>query len=179
LLFVLAGAHAQDAGDPFTDGPNNAKVHVASGFVCPSQFGPFERDAVGQSDPETGVDYCAYSALNGVYGTITLRPLPKIYDPKAMLAPDFVVQEGSGGSVVGDNTEMLGSKSAPLPVFMRVYETAKLESAHYRTLFASAAVGAWAVDVTLEYADPRDVEIETGFLDKAYADALREIAGAH
>jgi len=163
MALLAAAAYAQDTGDPFSDGPNGAKLHSASGFVCPSQLGPFERDAVGRSDPETGADFCAYSALDGVYGTITLMPLPKTYDPKALLAPEFVVQEGSGGQMVGEATQMLGSKTAPLAVFTRTYETAKLESMHYRTLFAN----------------PRDLEIESGFLDKAYADALAEIAGAH
>ena len=62
-------------GDAFTDGKDGAKVHKASGFVCPAKIGLFERDAVGDSDPETKTDFCAYSVLNGVYGTIKLTPL--------------------------------------------------------------------------------------------------------
>jgi hypothetical protein len=49
---------------------------------------------------------------------------------------------------------------------------------HYRVLFAGAAVGSWAVQVTIEYADPRDNDNETAFLNAAYAQALAEIAGA-
>jgi len=176
LLALAAGARAQDAGDPFGDAPNNAKLHTASGFVCPSQLGGFERDAVGQKDPEAEADFCAYSALDGVYGTITLRPLPPTYDPKAMLAPDFVLQEGTGGHMLGEGVAPAGPKSAPLAVYRRTYETARLESLHYRTLFASAAVGAWEVEVTVEYAEPRDREIEANFLNAAYAAAVARIA---
>src|SRR5438105_15303984 len=56
-ILVATGAGAQTvAGDTFADGPNGAKVHVASRFVCPAKIGPFERDAVGETDPETGAD---------------------------------------------------------------------------------------------------------------------------
>ncbi|MDE2630053.1 MAG: hypothetical protein KGM97_03585, partial [Alphaproteobacteria bacterium] len=159
----IASAHGQDATDSFADAANGAKVHSASGFVCPQQVGHFERDAVGERDPEAGADFCAYSALDGVYGTITLVPLKGGYDPKAMLAQGFVVQEGTGGRMVGETTMLLGPKSAPLSVYVRTYETAKLEALHYKILFASAAVGPWAAEVTIEFADPRDNENEADF----------------
>jgi hypothetical protein len=171
-------AHAQDATDSFADGAGGAKVHSASGFVCSQQIGRFERDAVGERDPEAGADFCAYSALDGVYGTVTLVPLRGAYDPKAMLAPDFVVQEGTGGRMVGETTQLLGPKTAPLSVYMRTYETTKLETLHYRILFASAVVGPWAVQVTIEYADPRDTDKEADFLNAVYAEAIAKIAGA-
>jgi hypothetical protein len=95
-----------------------------------------------------------------------------------MLAPDFVVQEGTGGRLVGETTQLLGPKTAPLSVYIRTYETAKLETLHYRTLFASAVVGPWAVQVTIEYADPRDSDKEADFLNAAYAEAIAKIAGA-
>ncbi len=174
----IASAHAQDVADSFADAANGAKVHSASGFVCPQQVGHFERDAVGERDPQAGADFCAYSALDGVYGTITLVPLRGGYDPKAMLAPQFVVQEGTGGRMVGETTVLLGPKPAPLPVYTRTYETAKLEALHYKILFASAAVGPWAVEVTVEYADPRDNDNEADFLNTAYAQAVAKIAGA-
>lgn len=176
IAAAVLSAAAQAQSDPFTDGPDGTKIHTASGFICPLQIGPFERDAVGQKDPEAGADYCAYSALDGVYGTITLVPLPKTYDPVALLAPEFVVQEGSGGRLVNEGLKTLGPQSAPLSVYTRSYETAALESMHYRTLYASAAVGAWAVDVTLEYADPRDNEIEAEFLATAYKAAAAKLA---
>lgn len=172
----IASAHGQDAADSFADGANGAKVHSASGFVCPQQVGHFERDAVGERDPEA--DFCAYSALDGVYGTITLVPLKGDYDPKAMLAQGFVVQEGTGGRMVGETTLYLGPKPAPLPVYVRTYETAKLEALHYKIVFASAAVGPWAVEVTVEFADPRDNDNEADFLNAAYAQAVAKIAGA-
>jgi hypothetical protein len=153
-------------------------VHSASGFVCSQQIGHFERDAIGEIDPQTGADFCAYSALDGVYGTITLAPLRGAYDPKAMLTPDFVVQEGTGGRMVDETTQLLGPKTAPLSVYTRTYETAKLETLHYRTLFASAAVGPWAVQVTIEYAEPRDDDNEADFLNAAYAEAIAKIASA-
>lgn len=178
-LAVLAmSAHAQDAADPFTDGANGAKVHGASGFVCPQQIGHFERDAAGERDPEAGADFCAYSALDGVYGTLTLVPLHGAYDPKALLAADFVVQEGTGGRMVDETTQLLGPKTAPLSVYTRTYETAKLETLHYRTLFASAAVGPWTVQVTIEYAEPRDDDNEADFLNAVYGEAMAKIAGA-
>ncbi len=171
-------AHAQDSADSFAEGPNGAKVHNASGFVCPLQIGRFERDAVGERDPETGADFCAYSALDGVYGTVTLVPLRGSYDPKAMLAPDFVVQEGTGGRMVGEATQTLDLKSTQLAVYTRTYETAKLETLHYRIQFASAVVGNWAVQVTIEYAEPRDNDAQSVFMNAVYAEAVSKIAGA-
>ena len=178
LAALATPAYAQDNADPFTDGANGVKVHSASGFVCPQQIGHFERDAAGERDPEAGADFCAYSALDGVYGTLTLAPLHGAYDPKAMLAPDFVVQEGTGGRMVDETTQFLGPKTAPLAVYTRTYETAKLETLHYRTLFASAVVGAWAVQVTIEYAAPRDEDNESDFLNTVYGEAVAKIAGA-
>jgi hypothetical protein len=176
-LLSAVSARAQDPTDSFSEGANGAKVHRASGFVCPQQIGHFERDAVGELDPQAGSDFCAYSALDGVYGTITLAPLHGAYDPKAMLAPEFVVQEGTGGRMVGEATQPQGPKTAPLSVYTRTYEATNLATLHYRVLFASAAVGSWAVQVTIEYADPRDNDNEAAFLNAAYAQALAEIAG--
>jgi len=174
----VMAAHAQNAADSFADGANGAKVHSASSFVCPQQIGRFERDAVGERDPQTGADFCAYSALDGVYGTVTLVPLRGAYDPKAMLAPDFVVQEGTGGRMVDETTQLLRQKTASLSVYMRTYETTRLETLHYRILFASAAVGPWAVQVTIEYADPRDADKQADFLNAVYGEAMAKIAGA-
>ncbi len=176
LAALLAPAQAQDISDAFTDAPDNAKQHIASGFVCPLQLAEFERDAVGQKDPGIGADYCAYSALDSVYGTITLTPLPKTYDPKAMLAPDFAVQEGSGGRMLGEAIEVLGPKTAPLSVYVRTYETSRLATVHYETQFASAAVGAWVVEVEIEYAAPRDKELRANFMNAVFALALEKIA---
>lgn len=173
LAAGLTGAGAQDNGIGFTNGPNNTTVHDASGFICPLKIATFERDVAGPRDPERGADYCAYSALSGVYGTIIIMPLPSTFEPKAMLASEFAIQEGTGGQVIAETVQPVGA--AAMPLYLRTYETARLESLHYRTLFASAAVGAWAVQVILEYAHPRDKEIQTDFLNSVYAAAQREI----
>jgi hypothetical protein len=39
-------------------------------------------------------------------------------------------------------------------------------------------VGPWAVQVTIEYADPRDTDKEADFLNAVYAEAIAKIAGA-
>ena len=178
VLLSAMQASAQDLSDSFADAANGAKAHRASGFVCPQQIGHFERDAVGEFDPQAGADFCAYSALDGVYGTITLAPLHGDYDPKALLAPQFVVQEGTGGRMVGEATQSLGPKTAPLSVYTRTYETAKLEMLHYRIQFASAVVGNWAVQVTIEYAEPRDNDAQVLFLNTVYAEAVAKLAAA-
>lgn len=175
LAALLMPAKAQDTGDVFTDAPDNAKQHIASGFICSLKVGDFERDAVGQRDPGAKADYCAYSALDGVYGTVTLIPLPRTYDPKALLAPDFAMQEGSAARMKSETIETLNLKTATLPVYMRTYETARLASLTYETLYASAAVGAWVVEVEVEYAAPRDKEKCDAFLQAAYDAAIREI----
>ncbi len=175
LALTLTGAHAQDDGDDFSDGPNGSAVHAASGLVCPARIGAFERDAAGPRDPERGADYCAYSAQSGVYGTIIIMPLPATFDPKALLSGEFSVQEGTGGRVLDETIRSLGPAGDAIPVYLRTYETARLESLDYRTLFASAAVGAWAVEVIVEYAWPRDQESETAFLNSVYSAALRDI----
>ena len=177
LAFGLAFATpalAQSA-DPFTDGPGYAKVHAASGFICPAAIGPFERDAADESDVQTGADICSYAALDGVYGTIVLVPLTGPYDAVNALGPDFVEQEGTGGKKIAEGTLTVGPKSAPLSVYTRSYRTARAESLEYRTIFAGAAVKNWAVQATVEYADPRDTALEQQFLNAVYADALKNV----
>jgi hypothetical protein len=172
MALLPASAQAQASGDVFADGAGNAKVHAASGFVCPLQIGHLERDAVGERDPSLGTDFCAYSALDGVYGTITLVPLKGPYDPKTALVPDFQEQEGTGGRMIGEAPAKIGGAN----VYTRSYETTNLGDAHYRVLFAAGAVGQWAVQVTMEYASPRDDTVEGEFLDAVYAQALRKLA---
>jgi hypothetical protein len=174
---LVPAAFAQEATtDPFTDTHDGGKLHAASGFVCPAMIGAFERDAVGEADPEKGADFCAYSALNGVYATIRLVPLDGPYNAQTALAPDFMEQEGTGGMRIADGMAMLAAKPAPLPVYARTYETAKLEGQRYRVLFAGAQFGNWAVETTIEYADPRDTANEDRFLHAVYGTARSEIA---
>ncbi len=173
LLLVAARAEAQDNG--FTKGPDGSVVHDASGFVCPLKIGSFTRDTAGLRDPERNAYYCAYSALSGVYGTIIIMPLPATFDPKAMLADEFAIQEGTGGTVIDEHVHAVGPTGNAVPVYMRTYETARLESLHYRTLLASAAVGAWAVEVIVEYVWPRDKQTETVFLNTVTREALHDI----
>jgi hypothetical protein len=168
-------ALAQTA-DPFTDGKDGAKIHAASGFVCPAMIGAFERDAADENDVQTGADICSYAALDGVYGTIVLVPLTGPYDAVNALSPAFVEQEGTGGKKIAEGTLDFGSKSAPLDVYTRTYRTARAESLEYRTIFTGAAVKNWAVQATVEYADPRDTAAEQEFLSAVYADARKNIA---
>lgn len=181
-LLLTSGAYAQTAsGDQFADGANGAKVHLTSGFVCPARIGAFERDAVGESDPETAADFCAYSALDGIYGTITLTPLHGAYDPKLWLADDFAEQEGTGGKQIAEGAVEIAARNraTPVSVYTRTYETAKLEDLHYRVTYTGAAMGNWVVQTTLEYAEPRDTNETRLFLHAVYAGAQSEIAKAH
>ncbi len=176
FLLVAPMVHAQSMpGDAFADGKDGAKVHKASGFICPAKIGLFERDAVGDADPETQTDFCAYSVLNGVYGTIKLTPLTGAYDPKASLAADFTEQEGTGGKEISEKPEVVAGGAEPLSVYARTYETSKLEDLHYRVLFTGAALKNWAVEATIEYADPRDTPLEQDFLRAIYAAAQSQI----
>jgi len=175
LVLGAASAQAQDLGDVFGDSANNAKVHTASGFVCPAKIGLFVRDAAGERDPKNDTVYCAYSALDGVYGTIVLSPLSGPYDPKSALVPDFLEQEATGGKKVAERSVALGGARG---VYLRTYETTSLEDLHYRVQFAASAVGNWAVQVTMEYASPRDDALEQDFLNAVYGEALRKIAAA-
>jgi hypothetical protein len=175
VVGILLAAPAQPI-DPFKDGPGYAKIHVASGFVCPAAIGPFERDAAGEYNVLTGADICSYAALDGVYGTIILTPLAGPYDARASLAPQFVEEEGTGGKMIGEKTIRFGGKSDPLPVFTRSYRTARAESLEYRMIFAGAQVGNWAVEAIVEYAEPRDDAQEKQFLNTVYATAAKDIA---
>jgi len=162
--------------DAFKDGPDESKVHTASAFVCPLFIGHFERDAFGERAPMQGSDFCAYSSLDGVYGTITLTPLKAAYDPKTALAQEFTEQEGIGGKIVGESTVKLGGGSSPISVYSRTYETAALETLHYRILFSTGTVGDWAIEATVEFATPRDDEKLRDFLNAVYTEALVHIA---
>ncbi len=177
LAFAASPALAQTTDiDAFKDAPDEAKVHAASGFVCPQFIGHFERDAFGERDPSLGSDFCAYSARDGVYGTITLTPLKAAYDPKTALVPEFTEQEGIGGKIVGEKTMALGGGKTPISVYQRTYETAALETLHYRILFSGGTVGNWALEATVEFATPRDDDAKQLFLDAVYAEALAHIA---
>jgi hypothetical protein len=165
-------ALAQTAGDTFQDRDDGAKAH-ASGFVCPQKIGEFERDAVGEADPETKSDFCAYSAIGGVYGTVRLTPLSGPYDPKAALRSDFSEQEATGGKRIGETPLRL--KNAPVSVYTRTYSTGRAESLEYRIVFTGARIGNWAVETTVEYADPRDAQTEVEFLQAIYSAAVRQI----
>jgi hypothetical protein len=180
--FVLAGllsaalavpVLAQD--DAFVDAPNGAKQHIASTFVCPAQIGRFERDAVGVRDPEREADFCAYSARDGVYGTVTILPLHGEFNPEALLAPDFVVQEGTGGRRSSEGVQNLGPQKN-LPVYQRIYDAAKIETMRYRVQFACAVLGGWAIEVTVEYADPRDSGFKDDFVNAVYGAAQAKLA---
>jgi hypothetical protein len=176
LALVPASAQTTDI-DAFKDAPgkDDAKLHTASGFVCPLFVARFQRDAFGERDPSRNADFCAYSARDGVYGTITLTPLSGNYDPKAALAADFAEQEGTGGKLKGEATVKLGGKT-PITVYQRTYETSVLESDHYRILFAGGTVGQWAVEATVEFVTPRDDDSKNDFLNAVYAEALAHIA---
>jgi hypothetical protein len=180
-ILMASGATAQTvAGDTFSDGASGAKVHMASKFVCPAKIGPFERDAVGETDPETGADFCAYAALDGVYGTIKLVPLHGAYDAKLSLAQDFVEAEGAGGKRIEerDLAIITVSHGSAVSVYTRTYETAKLEDLHYRIQFAGAAIGNWVVETAIEFAEPRDLAEAQSFLRAVYGSAKNEIAAA-
>jgi hypothetical protein len=175
----LAPASAQTTNiDAFKDSGDQAKLHSASGFVCPLFIGHFERDAFGERDPSAGADFCAYSAIDGVYGTITLTPLKAAYDAKAALAPEFAEQEGIGGKIIGEQTINIGGGATPISVYSRTYETAALETLHYRILFSTGTVGTWVVEATVEFATPRDDEKQRDFLNAVYTEALVHIAKA-
>jgi hypothetical protein len=181
MTFLSAPALAQSlAGDTFADGPNGAKVHVASKFVCPAKVGPFERDAVGETDPQTGADFCAYAALDGVYGTIKLVPVHGAYDARQSLANDFAEQERAGGKSIAEKEVAIAVSpgGASVPVYTRTYEMAKLEDLHYRVQFAGAGMGNWAVETTIEFAEPRDLPEAQDFLRTVYASAQNAIAAA-
>ena len=174
LVALIPGvALAQTSADTFSDrADDGAKVH-ASGFVCPQRIGDFERDAVGEYDPEKNEDFCAYGALNGVYGTVTLQPLNAGYDPKASLAGEFEEQEATGGKRIAEKPVKLNG--SPLSIYTRTYRTARAEELEYRILFTGAAVKNWVVEATVEYADPRDTQVQSEFLQAVYAAAEKQI----
>ena len=176
-LLALSNASSAAAQEDFADA-RGAKLHVASGFLCPAKIATFERDAVGERDPQAGAVYCAYSKLDGVYGTIVLKPLRAPYDARSSLAGAFEETQSTGGRMIGDETMKFVSHSLPLDVYARTYETARLSEAHYRVLFTGAAIGSWAVELTVEYADPRDTDAQKEFRSAVYSAAVAQIVAA-
>jgi len=173
-VLLSSAALAQPAGmDVFAEGKNGDKVHTASGFVCPHAIGTFVRDAAGEADPEQQTASCSYSTLDGVYGSITLVPLRDGYDPKNSLAPQFEQQQATGGKMVWQGTVKIGNP--PLAVYVRLYQTAKLEDLKYTVLYSGSVVKNWAVETTIEYADPRDAPEKNTFLNGVYQAAMAEI----
>lgn len=162
--------------DVFEDASGGAKRHVVSGFICPAQIGHYDRDAVGVRDTARHADYCAYSARDGVYGSVVLSPLPSNFDPKALITPDIVLQEGAGSRMSAEGVYQLGP-GKNLAVYTRTYDAARIEAMRYRVLLAVAAVGSWAVQVTVEYADPRDLETKNEFVNAIFDRAVAQLAG--
>jgi hypothetical protein len=178
VIFALPAAAQVVSGDVFADGKDGAKIHAASGLVCPAKIGLFERDAVGEFDPEAKADFCAYSALDGVYGTIRIMPVTTPYDPKVSLAHEFAEQEATGGRKIAENALTIAKTSAqPYVVYTRSYETAELEELHYRVLLAGAEVKTWAIETSIEYAAPRDTAVEQEFLRAVYETVPGELHG--
>ncbi|MDE2013329.1 MAG: hypothetical protein KGJ75_10425 [Alphaproteobacteria bacterium] len=176
-LLAASAASAQVPGGDFQDGPKNEKIHVASGFVCPDRIGGYVRDAVGQSDPGSGADFCSYYGFDGIYGTVTMTPLHDGYDPEQSMAPQFTEQEGIGAKKIGEGTFEFGPKGDALGIYTRTYETSRLATLHYRILFTGAAVKNWVLETTVEYADPRDDKMKEDFIDAVYGAALKQIGG--
>lgn len=183
IAFVACGATAalaQSAGSTyvstvFKDGPKGEKIHIGSGFICPDKIGRYIRDAVGESDLDTGTDFCSYYALDGIYGTVSLTRLTGRYNPASSLTSEFVQQEGIGAKKVGEKTLELGPAGDKIKVYTRTYETAHLETLHYRITFTGAAIKNWIVETTVEYAEPRDDMVKQEFLDAVYDAALKEV----
>jgi hypothetical protein len=173
-LVALSCTSRAVAQEDFSDA-RGGKLHIASGFVCPSKITTFERDAVGERDPQARAVYCAYSKLDGVYGTIVVKPLHAAYDARSSLAAAFEETQSTGGRMIGEQMMRFGTSANPLEVYSRTYETAKLSEAHYRVLFAGAAINDWAVELTIEYADPRDSDAQKEFLSAVYSAATAQI----
>ncbi|MEJ1967958.1 MAG: hypothetical protein WDN03_04850 [Rhizomicrobium sp.] len=96
--------------------------------------------------------------------------------PGPALIPEFTEQEGIGGKMIGERTMNIGGGAAPVSVYSRTYETAALETLHYRIQFSSGTVGAWAVEATVEFATPRDDDKQRDFLNAVFTEALVHIA---
>lgn len=174
VLPTLFSASRAVAQEDFADA-QGGKLHLASGFLCPAKVATFERNAVGERDPQAGAVYCAYSKLDGVYGTIVLKPVRGSYDARASLAGAFEETQSAGGRMIREQTMRFSPRQVPLEVYARTYETAKLSDTHYRELFTGAAVGNWAVELTVEYADPRDTDAQKEFLNAVYGEAAARI----
>ena len=67
----------------------------------------------------------------------------------------------------------------PLAVYTRTYETAKLEELRIIACCSRAPSSRnWAVEATIEYADPRDTPVEDQFLRAVYAAAAKAKSSA-
>jgi hypothetical protein len=88
------------------------------------------------------------------------------------MAANFAEQEQTGSHQIAEGDEKVGAGET---VYMRTYETSKLEDLHYRVTFAGQAVNGWAVEVTAEYADPRDTPDEKAFVAAVYDAAAKQI----
>ena len=131
-LVLAAPAFAQSAADPFKDGPGYAKIHIASGFVCPAAIGPFERDAQGENDVQTGSDLCSYAALDGVYkmAEIAARPVMKLSETTSKLTLPGIKQvrrvlDKDGRFFGADVIVLEGQGGAPVPAMYHPFEPGK------------------------------------------------------
>lgn len=171
-LLGVAPAAAQRIG--FSSSANGSLVHE-SGYVCPQMIGPFQRDAAGLRDPVSGAQSCSYSAQSGVYGTVILEPMTNSFDPKEGLIPAFRAEDAAGSIIVSEQIQPVGTEGIAVPVYVRVYRKARLDQREYRTLYAAAAYGIWAVEAIVEYSDPQDKDLNTAFLNAIYDTATKMI----
>lgn len=172
-LMLPVAVQAQSFDEPFSETKDGNKIHEGSGFVCPVNFAGFTRDAVRGGDAESGTASCSYSQRDGVYGNITLSPLQGGYKAKDSMAARFREQEVLGAKMVFQGVSKIGTPE--LSVYVRVYQTGKLENLKYTVLFAGSAVKNWVVETSVEYTDPRDTGSKDAFLEAVYDAAQAQI----
>ena len=135
---ALSPAAAQTTNiDAFKDGADEAKVHSASGFVCPLFIGHFERDAYGERDADAGLGLLRL-----------LRARRRLRHDHADAAEGGLRSQDGAGSRSSPSRKAsaarssakarckIGGGTTPISVYTRTYETAALETLHYRIMFS-------------------------------------------
>lgn len=173
-LVVLGTTPASGQANGFSIAANGALVH-ASGYICPQIIASFQRDAAGLRDPVSGAQSCSYSAPSGVYGTVVIEPMPDGLDPKTALLSAFRAEDAAGSEKVSDQIQAVGLEDTTISVYVRVYRKARLDQREYRTLYATAGFGIWAVEAIVEYTDPQDKDLNTVFLNAVYDMAAKTV----
>jgi len=154
--------------DSFAEGANGAKLHSASGFVCPQQIGRSSRTRWASVIRKLARIFVPIPRLMASNGTVTASAARDTIQRRARAG--FVRAERYRRTNGRRNDANAEPQERAIGGLTRTYETRSWK----RCISASSLPArSWelAVQVTIDMAEPRDNDAQAMFLNAVYAEA--------